>query len=62
MQTTLKVLSLGMKVLGVVMMLDWTSLAPKWGMVVFAAASITKDTINRIGDWLDDQKANNSFK
>lgn len=35
---------------------------PAIGVVIFAAASILKDTVNRIGDLLDDGKANQSFK
>lgn len=35
---------------------------PTVGVVIFAAASILKDTVNRIGDLLDDGKANQSFK
>jgi len=35
---------------------------PGVGVVIFAAASILKDTINRIGDLLDDGQANQSFK
>lgn len=35
---------------------------PKIGVVIFAAASILKDTVNRIGDLLDDGKLNQSFK
>ena len=35
---------------------------PKIGVIVFAAASILKDAVNRIGDVLDDGKANASFK
>ena len=35
---------------------------PTVGVVVFAAASILKDTVNRIGDLLDDGKPNVSFK
>jgi len=35
---------------------------PKVGVIVFAAASILKDAVNRIGDLLDDGKANASFK
>jgi len=34
---------------------------PAVGVVIFAAASILKDTINRIGDLLDDGQANQSF-
>jgi len=34
---------------------------PKVRIVVFAAASLLKDTANRIGDLLDDGKPNSSF-
>jgi hypothetical protein len=34
---------------------------PKLGIIIFAAASIIKDTTNRIGDIVDDGKANQSF-
>jgi hypothetical protein len=32
------------------------------GVIVFAAASILKDMVNRIGDLLDDGKPNQSFR
>jgi hypothetical protein len=32
------------------------------GLIVFAAASFLKDTVNRVGDLLDDGKSNDSFK
>jgi hypothetical protein len=35
---------------------------PAVGVVVFAAASILKDAVNRIGDLLDDGQPNASFK
>jgi hypothetical protein len=35
---------------------------PKVGVIIFAAASIIKDTVNRIGDLADDGKVNQSFK
>jgi len=35
---------------------------PKIGVIVFAAASILKDAVNRIGDLLDDGQPNASFK
>jgi hypothetical protein len=35
---------------------------PKVGVIVFAAASILKDAVNRIGDLLDDGQPNQSFK
>jgi len=35
---------------------------PKVGVVLFAAASIAKDVVNRVGDLLDDGIQNDSFK
>lgn len=35
---------------------------PAVGVMVFAAASILKDTVNRIGDLMDDGRPNQSFK
>jgi hypothetical protein len=35
---------------------------PQTGVIIFAAASILKDSVNRIGDLLDDGKPNQSFK
>ena len=35
---------------------------PKVGIIVFAAASLLKDTVNRIGDLVDDGLPNQSFK
>jgi hypothetical protein len=35
---------------------------PELGVLIFAAASILKDSVNRIGDLLDDGKPNQSFK
>ena len=35
---------------------------PAIGVVVFAAASILKDAVNRIGDLMDDGQPNASFK
>jgi hypothetical protein len=35
---------------------------PKLGVLIFAAASILKDSANRIGDLLDDGQPNQSFK
>ena len=34
---------------------------PRLGIVIIAAASINKDTTNRIGDIFDDGKSNQSF-
>ncbi len=35
---------------------------PELGVIIFAAASILKDSANRIGDLLDDGQPNSSFK
>ena len=35
---------------------------PAIGVLVFAAASLLKDTVNRIGDLVDDGLPNSSFK
>lgn len=35
---------------------------PQTGVLIFAAASILKDVVNRVGDLVDDGKANDSFK
>ena len=35
---------------------------PAVGVLVFAAASLLKDTVNRIGDLVDDGVQNKSFK
>ena len=38
------------------------AIEPAVGAVIFAAASILKDTVNRIGDLADDGKVNQSFR
>lgn len=35
---------------------------PSVGVIIFAVASLLKDTANRIGDLLDDSKPNKSFR
>lgn len=35
---------------------------PKVGLIVFAAASLLKEVASRVGDLVDDGKANQSFK
>ena len=60
---TLKYLSFVGKLAGLVSALNVIPLVdPKVGLIVVAAASILKDAVNRIGDLLDDGKANQSFK
>ena len=59
----LKILSLVGKVAGFVSALNVIPFVdPKIGVIVFAAASILKDTVNRVGDLLDDGQPNQSFK
>ena len=36
--------------------------SPEKGVLIFAASSILKDVVNRVGDLLDDGKVNDSFK
>jgi hypothetical protein len=59
----LKILSYVAKVAGLVAALDTLPfIDPKLGVVIFATASLLKDTVNRIGDLVDDGKPNQSFK
>ena len=59
----LKILSYLGKIAGVITALDAIPFAdPKLGILIFAAASILKDTVNRVGDLLDDGQPNGSFK
>lgn len=59
----LKYLSLAGKVAGFVTALGSIPFVdPKVGIIVFAAASLLKDSVNRIGDLLDDGQPNSSFK
>ena len=59
----LKYLSFVGKVAGLVSALQVIPFVdPAAGMVIFAAASLLKDTVNRIGDLMDDGKPNSSFK
>jgi hypothetical protein len=58
----LKYLSFVGKIAGLVSALNVIPFVdPKVGVIVFAAASILKDAVNRIGDLLDDGKQNASF-
>ena len=59
----LRYLSLAGKIAGFVSALNVVPFVdPKVGVIVFAAASLFKDTVNRIGDLLDDGQPNSSFK
>jgi hypothetical protein len=59
----LKILSYVGKLAGFVAALDTMPfIDPKLGVVIFAAASLLKDTVNRVGDLVDDGQPNQSFK
>jgi hypothetical protein len=59
----LKYLSFVGKIAGLVSALNVIPFVdPKIGVIVFAAASILKDAVNRIGDLVDDGQPNQSFK
>ena len=63
MQTTLKILSLAGKGLGILGSLNVIpGLSPEKSVLVFFIASTLKDVVNRVGDYLDDGKENGSFK
>jgi hypothetical protein len=60
---SLKYLSLAGKIAGLVSALNVIPFVdPAVGVIVFAAASILKDTVNRIGDLVNDGLPNQSFK
>lgn len=64
--TTLKVLTIGVKIASVVTGLAaYNDLVPaKYAAVAafaFAVASVAKDAFTKLGDLLDDGQANNSF-
>ncbi len=60
---TLKYLSFVGKIAGFVTALGSIPFVdPKVGIIVFAAASLLKDSVNRIGDLMDDGLPNSSFK
>ena len=59
----LKYLSLVGKLAGFVSALNVIPFVdPTIGVIIFAAASILKDTVNRVGDLVDDGQPNQSFK
>jgi hypothetical protein len=61
MPNTVKILSYILKALGLIAVLDWTAISPKYGAVIFFVGSLLKDTVNRVGDYLDNGKTDNSF-
>jgi len=59
----LKYLALIGKITGVIAGLGAIPfVSPQTGVMIFAVASILKDVVNRIGDFVDDGQANNSFR
>lgn len=63
MKKALKYLSFLGKLAGLVTALQtipWVD--PSVGVLIFAGASILKDTVNRFGDLLDDGQANDSWR
>lgn len=60
--TALKWLTLAGKVVGFVAAFNAVPfIDPKYGVVIFAGASLAKDVITRVGDLLDDGVENKSF-
>lgn len=67
MKTSIRILALVGKFAGIVAGLGAyaDALPPKYasiGILVFGISSVLKDSVNRLGDLLDDGKANDSFK
>jgi hypothetical protein len=59
----LKYLSPAAKVFGFISALQVIPFVdPQTGVLIFAAASLLKDTTNRLGDLLDDGKPNQCFE
>ncbi len=59
----LKYLSFVGKLAGIVSTLQVIPFVdPAVGVIIFAAASLLKDAVNRLGDLLDDGQPNQSFK
>jgi hypothetical protein len=62
MQNLLKILTYIAKVAGLVASLNAIPfVSPSTGVILFFVASIIKDTVDRIGDFLDDGAENDSF-
>jgi hypothetical protein len=63
MNNALKILTLVGKVAGTLAAMQAIPfVSPTAGLGIFAAASILKDVVNRVGDFLDDGKENQSFR
>ncbi|MCU0785238.1 MAG: hypothetical protein MUF81_14545 [Verrucomicrobia bacterium] len=62
MSTAIKVLAWVSKAVGLASALDWTGIAPSHGLVIFLVGSLVKDSVNRVGDYLDNKQLDGSFK
>lgn len=59
---TVKILTYIAKVLGIVGALNVIpGVSPQVGAIIFFAASLAKDTVNRVADFLDDGEVNDSI-
>lgn len=59
---TLRILTWLGKVAGLLTALDAVPFVdPQYGIFIFAGASLIKDTVNRVGDLLDDGLNNQSY-
>lgn len=63
MENILKILALVGKVAGVAVAVDPSAFGAnaQVGVLIFLVASILKDTVNRVGDYLDNKKMDGSF-
>ena len=63
MSKVIRILALVGKATGVIGSLNAIpGLSPEKAVLVFFIASLLKDVVNRVGDFLDDGKVNESFK
>lgn len=61
MRAVLRILSLIGKMSGLVVAGSDPS-ATGWGLWIYICADLLKDSTNRLGDWLDNKKLDDSFK
>jgi hypothetical protein len=59
---TIRILSLVGKATGLALTIAGPFQGSTTGLIIFAVASIVKDSINRLGDIFDDGRPNDSFK
>lgn len=61
MEKTIKILSYIGKAVGLVASIDLTPMNPKWGPIIFFVASLVKDSVNRVIDFMDNGKVDGSY-